>query len=257
MSHNGFQNGTAIVIENLSFSYDKGKPVLRGLSLIVERGERLGIIGPSGAGKSTLLLHLNGLLMGEGHVEVLGQAVGKKTIPEIRSKVGLVFQNPDDQLFNPTVKEDVAFGPLNMGLPEEEVHRRVEDSLKAMNLKGFEQKAAHHLSFGERKRVALATVLSMQPEVVAFDEPFSNLDPHMVRQVVEIIKGIPGTVIVVSQAILPLVSCCDRLALLKGGRIEACGSTMDIIRDKALISASGMDFDFYCDICRRIHRNIS
>ena len=145
---------------------------MKSVSLDIQPGEKFGIIGPSGSGKSTLLLHLNGVLTGEGSVTIGGTRVGPKTVAAIRRITGLVFQNPDDQLFNPTVEEDVAFGPLNFGLPHDEVKRRVADALASLNLTGFEKLTSHHLSLGERKRVALATVLSLSPEVVAFDEPF-------------------------------------------------------------------------------------
>jgi cobalt/nickel transport system ATP-binding protein len=168
-------------IKNLDFSYTPDTPVLRNISVDIHPGEKFGIIGPSGSGKSTLLLHLNGILTADsGLVEIGGIKIEKKTLPGIRKLVGLVFQNPDDQLFNPTVEEDIAFGPLNFGFSREEVARRVQDALSAMNLVRFRKLTSHHLSLGERKRVALATVLSISPEVIAFDEPFSSLDPEMV-----------------------------------------------------------------------------
>ncbi|GAI95831.1 unnamed protein product, partial [marine sediment metagenome] len=212
----------AVEIKNLSFAYGKDT-ALKNVSLKIHSGERFGIIGPSGAGKSTLLLHLNGILSGDGEVKIDGLPVTKESLPEIRRKVGLVFQNPDDQLFNPTVEEDVAFGPLNLGLSREEVEARVRETLKHMNLEGFEAKTSHHLSYGEQKRVALATVLAMQPEVVAFDEPFSNLDPAMVKHLIEIIESLDATVILVSQQILPVMACCHRLAILKDGQVIRVG----------------------------------
>lgn len=241
-----------IKIENLSFSYSPGKRVLKSVSLEVEPGEKFGIIGPSGSGKSTLLLHLNGVLTGEGTVEVGGIRVGPKTLAAIRRITGLVFQNPDDQLFNPTVEEDVAFGPLNFGLPPDEVRKRVTESLASLNLTGFEKLTSHHLSLGERKRVALATVLSMTPEVVAFDEPFSNLDPSMVLQLMDIIRGMDSTLVIVSQSVLPVIAICDRMAILKDGEIVAVGTPMELAKEKDLMKSSGLDLRFYCDICREL-----
>ena len=242
----------AVELKDVRFSYEKGKLALDGIDLEIKKGECFGILGPSGAGKSTLLLHLNGILRGEGSVIINGMEVNKKTIFDIRQKVGLVFQNPDDQLFNPTVEEDIAFGPANLGLDEAEVRNRVETALKSLNLQGFEKKTSHHLSFGERKRVALATVLSMQPEIIAFDEPFSNLDPAMVKQLIDTINALDATVILVSQEILPTMACCDRLAVLKQGKIAALGDARDIVSDISLLKACDLDFYFYCDICRML-----
>jgi len=241
----------AVEIKNLSFAYGKD-PALKNVSLKIRSGERFGIIGPSGAGKSTLLLHLNGILSGDGEVKIDGLPVTKESLPEIRRKVGLVFQNPDDQLFNPTVEEDVAFGPLNLGLSREETGTRVTETLKHMNLEGFEAKASHHLSYGEQKRVALATVLAMQPEVVAFDEPFSNLDPAMVKHLIEIIESLDATVILVSQQILPVMASCSRLAILKDGQVIRVGTPAELAADRGLLKECGLDVGFYCSICKKL-----
>ena len=242
-----------IKIENLSFSYSPEKRVLKSVSLEVMPGEKFGIIGPSGSGKSTLLLHLNGVLIGEGTVRIGETPVNASTLAAIRRQVGLVFQNPDDQLFNPTVEEDVAFGPLNFGLPPAEVRVRVSEALAALNLSGFEKLTSHHLSLGERKRVALATVLSMKPEIVAFDEPFSNLDPSMVLQLMDIIRKMDSTLVIVSQSVLPIISICDRMAILKDGEIVAVGPPKQLAKEKDLMKSSGLDLSFYCDICRDIY----
>ncbi|MFC2157680.1 energy-coupling factor ABC transporter ATP-binding protein [Acidobacteriota bacterium] len=241
----------AVEVEHLSFAYED-KKVLDDVSLTVEEGECFGIIGPSGAGKSTLLLHLNGILFGEGIVRVCGMEVQKESLFEVRQRLGLVFQNPDDQLFNPTVEEDVAFGPLNMELTPEEVRRRVETTLKLMDLAGFENKTSHHLSFGERKRVALATVLAMDPEIIAFDEPFSNLDPKTIRQFIDTLEKLDSTIILVSQQILPALACCDRLAVLKNGHVVKVGSPEEIASDRSMLQTCGLDFTFYVDILRRL-----
>jgi cobalt/nickel transport system ATP-binding protein len=238
-----------IHIRNLSFSYSGGKPALKNVSLDVKPGGKLGIIGPSGSGKSTLLLHLNGILNdGHGHVEIGGTRVEKKTLPEIRKMVGLVFQNPDDQLFNPTVEEDVAFGPLNFGYTREEVSQRVKEALRSMNLAGFEKLTSHHLSLGERKRVALATVLAISPRVIAFDEPFSSLDPGMINNLVTLINKLDATLVIVSQLLMPLIACCQDIAVLRDGEIQAAGPKEEILRDRDLLRSNGMDPGFYRDI---------
>ncbi|MEF8985005.1 MAG: ABC transporter ATP-binding protein [Bacteroidales bacterium] len=241
---------SGIKIEHLSFSYTTGNPVLKDISLEVARGEKLGIIGPSGAGKSTLLLHLNGIIAGEGMIKIGDTKVEKKSLPVIRKKMGLVFQNPDDQLFNPTVAEDVAFGPLNFGYNRQEAGDRVKQALKAMNLEGFENADSHHLSLGERKRVALATVLATSPEVIAFDEPFASLDSVMVVQLLDIIGKLDATLVIVSQSLLPLISCCDRLAVMVRGGIRASGKKEEILKDESLMREGGVDMDFY----RRVYK---
>jgi cobalt/nickel transport system ATP-binding protein len=243
---------TGIKIENLNFSYSHGKKVLNNVSVEIQPGERFGIIGPSGAGKSTLLLHLNGILSGQGTVQIGDTIVNKQSIPDVRKRVGLVFQNPDDQLFNPTVEEDVAFGPLNFGLSGETVSDRVHEALKAMNLIGFEKSTSHHLSLGERKRVALATVLAMRPEVIALDEPFSNLDPAMVLQLMKILKTLDATLVLVSQSILPIVASCDRMAILKNGEIVAIGPPKQLAANVELMRSSDMDLSFYREIFKDI-----
>ena len=239
-----------ITIENLSFSYSPGKPVLKSVSLEINPGEKFGIIGPSGSGKSTLLLHLNGVISGEGTVRIGDTPVNEKNLAEVRRLVGLVFQNPDDQLFNPTVEEDIAFGPLNFGYTPEEVKALVGEALEEMNLSGFEKLSSHHLSMGERKRVALATVLVMRPEVIAFDEPFSNLDPAMVLQLMNTVGSMSATQVIVSQSILPVISCCNRMAILVEGEIVAVGPPKQLVKDSKLMKSCGLDLTFYCNICR-------
>ncbi len=246
----------AVSIRDLTFSYEEGRDVLSGIELEIRQGERFGIIGPSGAGKSTLMLHLNGILLGRSGSVVIGNTIVEKdNLSSIRQKVGLVFQNPDDQLFNPTVEEDVAFGPLNMGLRNDEAATRVREALREMNLEGFEGLSSHHLSYGERKRVALATVLAMRPDIVAFDEPFSNLNPAMVEQLIGIVKGLEATVIIVSQSIIPVLAACERVAVLNEGAIVAVGPVAEIAAERELLRDCGLDFHFYCEICRTLERN--
>jgi cobalt/nickel transport system ATP-binding protein len=242
-----------VEVQGISFAYTGGPKVLDELTLSVEPGERLGIIGPSGAGKTTLLLHLNGILQPQsGTVTIDKRPVASNTKGVIREWVGLVFQDPDDQLFTPTVGEDVAFGPRNLGLTEQEVTRRVTKALSALEMGWSEGRPSYNLSYGERRRVALATVLAMEPRVVALDEPFSNLSPALVERLISILKELPATVVVVSQAILPLLAACDRLALLAEGRIRAVGSTREIAGDRDLLRRHGLDFTYYLESYRRL-----
>jgi cobalt/nickel transport system ATP-binding protein len=245
--------GCSVEAERLSFRYADGRLALNDVSLTIAPGERLGIIGPSGAGKSTFLLHLNGVLLpSSGLVRIDGEPVQRSNLMKIRSHVGMVFQNPDDQLFTPTVEEDVAFGPLNMGCSATETKERVNLALHQMRLEGYEQRSTHELSFGEKRRVALATVLAMRPRVIAFDEPFANLDPGMVEQLVALIQGLDATVILISQEILPAIASVDRLAVFYGGRVAAVGPAFEIAADRPLLQRCGIDFHFYVDVWQRI-----
>jgi cobalt/nickel transport system ATP-binding protein len=247
------QAGCTVEAQNLVFYYANGCRALDDLSLRVEPGERLGIIGPSGAGKSTFLLHLNGVLLPHaGYLKIGGEPVHRENLMRIRSRVGIVFQNPDDQLFTPTVEEDVAFGPRNLGCAEPEVRERVAVALEEMRLGGYHARSTHELSFGEKRRVALATVLAMRPEVIGFDEPFANLDPGMVEQVAELIRRLPATVVLISQEILPAIACTDRLAIFHQGKLAAVGPSVEVARDRALLRACGIDFHFYGRIWERI-----
>jgi cobalt/nickel transport system ATP-binding protein len=237
------------------FRYGDGRIALDDLSVSVAPGERLGIIGPSGAGKSTFLLHLNGVLLpASGVVRIDGDPVQRGNLKQIRSRVGIVFQNPDDQLFTPTVEEDIAFGPRNMGCSDQETRERVRLALTQMRLDGYEQRSTHELSFGEKRRVALATVLAMRPRVIAFDEPFANLDPAMVEQLVALIRSLNATIILISQEILPALASVDRLAVFFHGRIEAIGPALEIARDRDLLRRCGIDFHYYGELWQRILR---
>jgi cobalt/nickel transport system ATP-binding protein len=240
-----------IAVESLVFGYEKDQPILNGVSLDIRPGERFGILGPSGAGKSTLLLHFNGLLRGQGTVRVGPVVVGPKTLGEVRRRVGLVFENPDDQLFCPSVEEDVIFGPLNLGLDLAAAKARVREALGRVGLTGFERRDPRRLSLGERKRAALATVLSMRPEVVAFDEPFSNLNPALVEALTGLIAQLDATVILVSQQILPALAVCDRLAILVQGRIVRTGTPAEIAADRDFLGRVGLDFWSSIDTLRR------
>ncbi len=230
-----------IFIENLSYTYPDGTEALREVSLAVAEGERIGLVGPNGAGKSTLLLHLNGLLQGEGRIEVCGISVTDGRLDEVRLKVGLVFQDPDDQLFMPTVFDDVAFGPLNMDLARPEVERRVEQALSEVDMLYAVERCSHHLSFGERKRVCVATVLSMSPQVLALDEPTTNLDPRHRRQIIELLRQFELTTLVASHDLDAVLDLCDRVVLLDAGEVVADGPADGILTDRALLEAHSLE----------------
>lgn len=240
-----------ITIKNLNFSYPDGHRALIDVNLEIKKGEIFGIIGPTGAGKSTLLQHLNGILKGDGDVLVDNIKIEKKSEKTIREKVGIVFQNPDDQLFCPTVYEDIAFGLFNLGLKPEEVDEKITAVLEKMNLSHLKDLSSHHLSFGEKKRVALATTLVMNPQVIALDEPFANLDYKSVLNIIEMIKNLSLTRVIISQDILLALSICDRIALLDKGTIIRVASPIEIAADKDTLSQTGLDFHPYVDLIKR------
>jgi len=231
---------TVIRIEKLSFSYPDGTRALQDVSLDILCHQKVALIGPNGAGKSTLLLHFNGIFSCNGSVEVLGMKLEKKNLHAIRQKVGLVFQNPDDQLFCPTVFDDVAFGARNLGLAEDLVARRVRESLESVGLAGFEQHSAFHLSFGEKKRVSIATVLAMDSEILIFDEPTSNLDPRGKREITQLLRRIDGTQIIVTHDLGLVENLCDRVVVLSKGQKVADGTVREILSNQALLEAHGL-----------------
>lgn len=229
----------AVEIENLSYTYPDGTPGLQGVSLVVEEGSCVGLVGPNGAGKSTLLLHLNGILQGEGQVKILGKAV-RDNLREARQLVGLVFQNPDDQLFMPTVFDDVAFGPLNLGWPEEQVKEAVTRALECVGLAGFETRSPHHLSLGEKKRAAIATVIVMNCRILVFDEPTSGLDPRGRWEFITLVRGLPATKIIAAHDLELVRALCDRVLVLNGGRMVGEGPTNSILSDHELLADNGL-----------------
>jgi len=224
-----------IEIKNLNYSYPDGTEALHDIALDVFEGESIGIIGPNGAGKSTLLLHLNGILKGNGYIRIFDIEVNDKNLTYIRSKVGLVFQDPDNQLFMPTVFDDVAFGPINMLLPKNEVKLSVEGALKEVDMLGSIGRASHHLSFGEKKRVSIATVLSMKPEILALDEPTSNLDPKARYDFIQLLKSIAETKIIASHDLDMILDICDRAIILDKGTIVAIGTAKGILSNTSLL----------------------
>jgi cobalt/nickel transport system ATP-binding protein len=226
-------------VRGVTYAYPDGHVALRGVDLTVPRGGRLALLGPNGAGKTTLVLHLNGILSGGGgSVAVGGLTVNRDraTLAEIRRRVGIVFQDPDDQLFLPTVAEDVAFGPANLGLRGAALEQRVSEALAAVGMAGHRARTPHHLSFGQRRRVAVATVLAMRPEILVLDEPSSNLDPAARRELAEILRGLPVTLLMVTHDLPYALELCGRSAILDDGRIVADGATADVLADGELLA---------------------
>jgi cobalt/nickel transport system ATP-binding protein len=229
-----------IRIDNLAYSYPDGHQALSNITVTVHQGETIALIGPNGAGKSTLLLHLNGILRTDGLVKVFGKPITEDNLREVRRRVGLVFQNPDDQLFSPTVFDDVAFGPLNLGYSESEVRAAVARALQCVGMTGYEVRSPHHLSVGEKKRIAIATVLSMNPEVLVIDEPTSSLDPRGKWSLIELLKKLPVTKIIATHD-LPLVAAlCQRVLILDKGEIVADAPADRILSDAALLQKHGL-----------------
>lgn len=225
-----------IKAQDLHFSYPDGYEALRGVSFLITHGERVALLGKNGAGKSTLLLQCNGLLLpSRGEMNIGGMPVVKQTLPDIRKNVGMVFQNPDDQLFMPTVEEDVAFGPLNMRLPRKEVEERVEYALKAVGALELRKRAPMQLSGGQRRRVAIATVLSMMPSVLVLDEPTSNLDFGARRELITLLKGFSHTQLIATHDLPLVLELCTRCLVLDDGRLVADGSTEDVLQDPDIL----------------------
>lgn len=245
-------------VDRLSYQYPTGQWALQDVSFSIAMNEVVGLVGPNGAGKTTLLQHLNGLLLGVRRpapvhasvstggenappVDVLGMPVAPPNLAEIRRVVGLLFQDPDDQLFCPTVGEDVAFGPLNLGLPKEEVRRRVVESLEAVGLAGFESRVPQQLSFGERRRACLAGLLACEPNLLALDEPSSNLDPRSRRRLIELLRACQSAQLIASHDLELILELCDRVILLDQGRIHADGAPRDILSNSSLMLAHGLE----------------
>jgi len=245
-------------VDRLSYQYPTGQWALQDVSFAIAMNEVVGLVGPNGAGKTTLLQHLNGLLLGVRRplarpamhpdssepatpIEVLGMAVAPPNLAEIRRVVGLLFQDPDDQLFCPTVGEDVAFGPLNLGFPKDEVRRRVAEPLEAVGLAGFEPRVPQQLSFGERRRACLAGLLACEPNLLALDEPSSNLDPRSRRRLIELLRACQSAQLIATHDLELILELCDRVILLDQGRIHADGPARDILSDAPLMLAHGLE----------------
>ncbi|KGA19484.1 cobalt ABC transporter ATP-binding protein [freshwater metagenome] len=235
----------SLLIEDLAFAYPDGNQALFGVNLRVERGERVAILGPNGAGKTTLVMHMNGIHPAEhGSVSVAGEVIDTKDkdlLRRIRGKVGVVFQDPDDQLFMPTVGEDIAFGPYNMGIRGAELDAVVDQALALVHMSEFKERPPHHLSFGQRRRVAVATVLAMKPEILVLDEPSSNLDPASRRELADILRSLEITILMVTHDIPYAYELCERSIILSGGIVVADGDTKTILSDSKLLSENRLE----------------
>ena len=231
----------AIVIENLSYRYSDGTTALEDINLTVEHGQKLALIGPNGAGKSTLLLIIGCVLKGDGRVVIDGMENTPANIKSIRKALGAVFQNPDEQLFMPRLLDDVAFGPLNMGLSTGQVLERSRQALATVGLEGLEDKEPHHLSAGQKRAAAIATILSMSPRIITMDEPDSNLDPRSRENLVNLLKGLEQTFITASCSMNFVADVCDTAALIDHGRIIAAGDAGEIMSDSRLMREHGLE----------------
>jgi cobalt/nickel transport system ATP-binding protein len=228
-------------VEHLHSRYPDGPIVLNDVTLHIRAGERVALVGPNGAGKSTLMLHINGILRAEsGTIRLCGVELSDTTLRQIRRAVGLVFQNPDDQLFSPTVFDDVAFGPIYQGLSPAEVRAKVAKALSAVHMEKYSERVSHHLSVGEKKRIAIATVLSMDPEILALDEPTAGLDPQARRNFIRLLAELPQTMLVASHDLAMVRGICRRTVVLDSGRIAADGPTREILADRELLALHGL-----------------
>lgn len=229
-------NTPSLEISGLAFAYPDGNQALYGVNLTVGKGERVALLGPNGAGKTTLVMHLNGIHGAQrGEVKIAGtllDATDKAILKRIRAQVGIVFQDPDDQLFMPTVREDIAFGPYNMGFRGAELDAIVDGALEQVGMKDFADRAPHHLSFGQRRRVAVAGVLAMKPEILVLDEPSSNLDPASRRELATILKSLDVTILMVTHDLPYALELCDRAVVLSGGLIAEDSSTRALLADE-------------------------
>jgi cobalt transport protein ATP-binding subunit len=235
----------ALSVERLAYAYPDGHQALYGIDLRVQPGERVAVLGPNGAGKTTLVLHLNGVLSGgSGSVSVAGMTVAKPTLHEIRRRVGIVFQDPDDQLFMPTVGEDVAFGPANFGLSGDELDARVASALDAVGMAAHVDRSPMHLSGGQRRRVALATVLACEPEILVLDEPSANLEPVARRELAEVLLALGRTMLMVTHDLPYALQLCPRSVLIDEGVIVADGPTRDLLADADLLAAHRLELPY-------------
>ena len=230
-----------IKIKRLEYTYPDGTSALKGIDMNVFEGECIGLVGPNGAGKSTLLLHLNGILRGTGEMKIMGSEIKDANLDFIRSKVGLVFQDPEDQLFMPTVFDDVAFGPINMELDSTHVRKRVDTALGFVDMKDYKERISHHLSFGEKKKVSIATVLSMNPEILVLDEPSSNLDPHSRRHLMKLIKSFSSTKIIAAHDLELILQLCNKVFILDEGKIISSGPPEKLLSNEELMESHGLE----------------
>jgi cobalt/nickel transport system ATP-binding protein len=238
----------ALSVGGLTFTYPDGTKAVNGVDLEIETGERVAVLGPNGAGKTSLLLLLIGVLEAQaGSIEIGGLRLESVSLGEIRRRLGLVFQDPDDQLFMPTVEEDVAFGPANLGLRGPELRTRVNEALEAVGEVGLAERAPHHLSGGERRRVSIATVLAMNPEILVLDEPTSNLDPAGRRELVALLGSLRASQVVVTHDLPFALELCPRAVILDGGRVVADGPTPVLMADRELMSRHRLELPYGFD----------
>jgi cobalt transport protein ATP-binding subunit len=241
----GLEMNPAIQVTNLGYRYHDGTEALRGVGFAVAPGECVGLLGPNGSGKSTLLLHLNGILPeklgADGAVRILGQGVTPDSVETVRRQVGLVFQDPDDQLFCPSVEEDVAFGPRQLELSEAEVKTRVEKALAQAGLAGFGHRATHHLSHGEKRRACLAGVLACEPSFLVLDEPTSDLDPRGRREFKALLRQITATKLIATHDLELVVELCSRAIVLDRGSVVADGPVADLLNNEELMLEHGLE----------------
>ena len=244
-----FLTHKALEVRGLAFAYPDGHQALFGVDFAIDEGERVALLGPNGAGKTTVVLHLNGVLTpGAGLVRVGDTDVGKNSLKEVRRRVGIVFQDPDDQLFMPTVYEDVCFGPSNMGLSGSALDRAARAALEAVGMEAYADRPPHHLSFGQRRRVAVATVLAMNPDVLVLDEPSSNLDPTSRRELAEIVLALGLTTLMVTHDLPYAMQLCERALVMNEGVIVADGLTEDILSNAELMAATRLELPFGFDL---------
>lgn len=237
-----------IKFENVSFAYEKGEPVISDMSFDIARGEAVGLIGANGAGKSTIMKLMLGLVTAnEGRVLVDGEEVGKNNLSQVRKKLGFVLQNSDNQMFMPTVYEDMMFAPLNYGMSREDAERKVDEVLERLGLQYLKHKYNHKISGGEKRMAAIATILAMEPEAVLMDEPTSALDPYNRRIVINTIRDMDQTRVITSHDLDMILDTCDRVILISEGRVVADGKAADILSDKELLEANHMELPLSCN----------
>jgi cobalt/nickel transport system ATP-binding protein len=238
-------NQEYLIVDNLSFEYPDGFKALENINLSLSKGERLAVLGPNGAGKTTLILHLNGILGDlNGQISLNNKDFSEENISKIRKSVGLVFQDPDDQLFMPTVLEDVMFGPKNFGFSDELVKKNSINALEQVKMLQFKDKPPHHLSFGQKRKVAIASVLASEPELLVLDEPSSNLDPASRRELIDILKNLDVSIILVTHDLPMALEICNRSVILNNGKITADDDTYKILKNKKIMSDNRLELPF-------------